>query len=80
MGYGKLNRNTSSATSARVKKADDFANMVYSEIRQLHEHGASLDEMSTHLVDCGIKTSRGNFRWDRTQVARIIKRVKDRNL
>ncbi len=80
MGCRKINRDTKPATSARQQKADEFALKVYQEIQQLHEQGASLDEMSTHLVDCGIKSPRGNFRWGRTQVARVLKRVKDRHL
>lgn len=80
MGYRKINRDTKPATSARQQKAGEFAIKVYQEIRKLHKQGASLDEMSTHLVDCGIKSARGNFRWDRAQVARVLNRVKDRHL
>jgi len=76
----KLNRNTKAATTANIQKADELAMKAYAELRELHEQGASLDEMSTHLIDCGIKTSRGNLYWDRTQVARVLKRVKDRHL
>lgn len=73
-------RNTAAATAARTKKADEHAIRAYSVIKELYDQGASLDEMSTELVAEGTKTSRGNFRWDRNQVARVIKRVNDRNL
>ena len=76
----KHKRNLVPANNSRTKKADELAIRAYKVIKKLHEQGASLDEMSTELVAEGTKTSRGNFRWDRNQVARIIKRVKDRNL
>lgn len=77
MGY---KRNLSPANAARAKKADAFAVKVYAEIWELHEQGASLDEMSTHLIDCGLKTRGGALYWEREQVARVLRRVKERHL
>ncbi len=80
MAKHKINRNTKSATIAHMNKADERALRAYEEIQELHEQGASLEDMSDHLIDCGIKTASGKLYWSRTQVSRIIKRVIDRNL
>ena len=80
MAEHKLNRNTKPATIAHMNKADERAIRAYKEIKELHEQGASLEDMSDHLIDCGIKTASGKLYWSRTQVSRVLQRVNDRSL
>ena len=77
----KIRRNTKPATQAKIDKADAHALEVYRALKPLIDAGVSLETMCFYLNnETDLLTPSGDVRWQRYQVSRIIKRVKDRNL
>ena len=79
--FMKKIRNIVPANEARTKKADDHAMQVFIALRPLIEANASLAIMRNYLNNyTDLEPPRNGHTWRRTQVSRIIKRVRDRNL
>ena len=76
-----ISRNTVPANQARSNKADAHAKEVYTALMPLIDAKVSLKIMVYYLNnETDLLTPRGDVRWQRYQVLRILERVKDRHL
>ncbi|MBR9867553.1 MAG: hypothetical protein GYB20_05720 [Oceanospirillales bacterium] len=71
-----LSRDTSAASKAKKKKADDYARLLAERINMYQSNGiTSLTAIANKLTDQCVEKPRGKYNWSKTDVRRLIDRL-----